>query len=118
MSARPVTALVAQAYRAQLRTSIPRRQQRERRELQQRHNEARKQRDLLVVGDSAFNSGTFIHLPLPGIAGLPGLPTSLPALVGLPAGSIGREFLSCPRFWRWVFGPYTLIHHERAASTA
>ena len=91
--------------------------ERERREAQQRHNEARKQRDLLLAGESAFNSDfyTYRYLAIQGF--LPGYNfPRLPLLAYIPArrGNIGREsFLSRPRFLALSeFGPYSLIYHE------
>jgi very-short-patch-repair endonuclease len=91
--------------------------ERERRDAQQRHNEARKQRDLLLAGDSAFHSdfNTYRYLASQGF--LPGYNfPRLPLLAYLPArrGNIGREsFLSRPRFLALgEFGPYSLIYHE------
>ena len=54
--------------------------ERERREAQQRHNEARKQRDLLLAGDSAFNSDfyTYRYLASQGVEGAFVLPRALP----------------------------------------
>lgn len=91
--------------------------ERERREAQQRHNEARKQRDLLLAGDSAFNSDFYTYRYLASQGFLPGYNfPRLPLLAYLPArrGSIGREsFLSRPRFLALgEFGPYSLIYHE------
>jgi len=89
--------------------------ERERREAQQRHNEARRQRDLLLAGDSAVNSDfeTYRYLASQGF--LPGYNfPRLPLLAYLPArrGAIGREsFLSRPRFLALSeFGPYSLIY--------
>jgi len=91
--------------------------ERERREAQQRHNEARKQRDLLLAGDNAFNSdfNTYRYLASQGF--LPGYNfPRLPLLAYLPARrtSISREsFLSRPRFLALSeFGPFSLIYHE------
>ncbi len=91
--------------------------ERERREAQQRHNEARKQRDLLLAGKSAFNSDFYTYRYLASQGFLPGYNfPRLPLLAYLPArrGRIGREsFLSRPRFLALVeFGPYSLIYHE------
>jgi len=91
--------------------------ERERREAQQRHNEARKQRDLLLAGDSAFNSDFYTYRYLASQGFLPGYNfPRLPLLAYLPArrGSIAREsFLSRPRFLALSeFGPYSLIYHE------
>ncbi|MBL8377530.1 MAG: DEAD/DEAH box helicase [Burkholderiales bacterium] len=91
--------------------------ERERREAQQRHNEARKQRDLLLAGDSAFNSDFYTYRYLASQGFLPGYNfPRLPLLAYIPArrGNIGREnFLSRPRFLALVeFGPYSLIYHE------
>jgi Lhr-like helicase/very-short-patch-repair endonuclease len=91
--------------------------ERERREAQQRHNEARKQRDLLLAGDSAFNSDFYTYRYLASQGFLPGYNfPRLPLLAYLPArrGRIGREsFLSRPRFLALgEFGPYSLIYHE------
>ncbi|KVZ44049.1 DEAD/DEAH box helicase [Burkholderia ubonensis] len=91
--------------------------ERERREAQQRHNEARKQRDLLLAGDSAFNSDFYTYRYMASQGFLPGYNfPRLPLLAYLPArrGSIGREsFLSRPRFLALgEFGPYSLIYHE------
>lgn len=91
--------------------------ERERREAQQRHNEARKQRDLLLAGDSAFNSDFYTYRYLASQGFLPGYNfPRLPLLAYLPArrGHIGREsFLSRPRFLALgEFGPYSLIYHE------
>lgn len=91
--------------------------ERERREAQQRHNEARKQRDLLLAGDSAFNSDFYTYRYLASQGFLPGYNfPRLPLMAYLPArrGSIGREsFLSRPRFLALSeFGPYSLIYHE------
>jgi Lhr-like helicase/very-short-patch-repair endonuclease len=91
--------------------------ERERREAQQRHNEARKQRDLLLAGDSAFNSDFYTYRYMASQGFLPGYNfPRLPLLAYLPArrGHIGREsFLSRPRFLALgEFGPYSLIYHE------
>jgi very-short-patch-repair endonuclease len=91
--------------------------ERERREAQQRHNEARKQRDLLLAGDSAFNSDFYTYRYLASQGFLPGYNfPRLPLLAYLPArrGQVGREsFLSRPRFLALgEFGPYSLIYHE------
>ena len=91
--------------------------ERERREAQQRHNEARKQRDLLLAGDSAFNSDFYTYRYLASQGFLPGYNfPRLPLLAYIPArrGNIGREsFLSRPRFLALgEFGPYSLIYHE------
>ena len=91
--------------------------ERERREAGQRHNEARKQRDLLLAGDSAFNSDFYTYRYLASQGYLPGYNfPRLPLLAYLPArrGRIGREsFLSRPRFLALSeFGPYSLIYHE------
>lgn len=91
--------------------------ERERREAQQRHNEARKQRDLLLAGDSAFNSDFYTYRYLASQGFLPGYNfPRLPLLAYLPArrGRVGREsFLSRPRFLALgEFGPYSLIYHE------
>lgn len=91
--------------------------ERERREAQQRHNEARKQRDLLLAGDSAFNSDFYTYRYLASQGFLPGYNfPRLPLLAYLPArrGNVGREsFLSRPRFLALgEFGPYSLIYHE------
>jgi len=91
--------------------------ERERREAQQRHNEARKQRDLLLAGNSAFNSDFYTYRYLASQGFLPGYNfPRLPLLAYLPArrGNIGREsFLSRPRFLALgEFGPYSLIYHE------
>lgn len=91
--------------------------ERERREAQQRHNEARKQRDLLLAGDSAFNSDFYTYRYLASQGLLPGYNfPRLPLMAYIPArrGNIGREsFLSRPRFLALSeFGPYSLIYHE------
>lgn len=91
--------------------------ERERREAQQRHNEARKQRDLLLAGGSAFNSDFYTYRYMASQGFLPGYNfPRLPLLAYLPArrGHIGREsFLSRPRFLALgEFGPYSLIYHE------
>jgi hypothetical protein len=91
--------------------------ERERREAQQRHNEARKQRDLLLAGDSAFNSDFYTYRYLASQGFLPGYNfPRLPLLAYIPArrGNIGREsFLSRPRFLALSeFGPYSIIYHE------
>jgi len=91
--------------------------ERERREAQQRHNEARKQRDLLLAGESAFNSDFYTYRYLASQGFLPGYNfPRLPLLAYIPArrGNIGREsFLSRPRFLALSeFGPYSLIYHE------
>ncbi len=91
--------------------------ERERREAQQRHNEARKQRDLLLAGDSAFSSDFYTYRYLASQGFLPGYNfPRLPLLAYLPArrGQVGREsFLSRPRFLALgEFGPYSLIYHE------
>ncbi|MFA7238758.1 MAG: DEAD/DEAH box helicase [Sulfuricellaceae bacterium] len=91
--------------------------ERERREAQQRHNEARKQRDLLLAGDSAFNSDFYTYRYLASQGFLPGYNfPRLPLMAYIPArrGNIGRErFLSRPRFLALSeFGPYSLIYHE------
>lgn len=91
--------------------------ERERREAQQRHNEARKQRDLLLAGESAFNSDFYTYRYLASQGFLPGYNfPRLPLMAYIPArrGNIGREsFLSRPRFLALSeFGPYSLIYHE------
>lgn len=91
--------------------------ERERREAQQRHNEARKQRDLLLAGDNTLNSDFYTYRYLASQGFLPGYNfPRLPLLAYLPArrGTIGREsFLSRPRFLALSeFGPYSLIYHE------
>lgn len=91
--------------------------ERERREAQQRHNEARKQRDLLLAGDSAFNSDFYTYRYLASQGFLPGYNfPRLPLMAYIPArrGNVGREsFLSRPRFLALgEFGPYSLIYHE------
>lgn len=91
--------------------------ERERRDAQQRHNEARKQRDLLLAGESAFNSDFYTYRYLASQGFLPGYNfPRLPLLAYIPArrGNIGREsFLSRPRFLALSeFGPYSLIYHE------
>lgn len=91
--------------------------ERERREAQQRHNEARKQRDLLLAGESAFNSDFYTYRYLASQGFLPGYNfPRLPLMAYIPArrGKIGREsFLSRPRFLALSeFGPYSLIYHE------
>lgn len=91
--------------------------ERERREAQQRHNEARKQRDLLLAGDSAFNSDFYTYRYLASQGFLPGYNfPRLPLMAYIPArrGNVGREsFLSRPRFLALSeFGPYSLIYHE------
>ena len=91
--------------------------ERERREAQQRHNEARKQRDLLLAGNSAFNSDFYTYRYLASQGFLPGYNfPRLPLIAYIPArrGNIGREsFLSRPRFLALSeFGPYSLIYHE------
>lgn len=97
--------------------NTPAASERERREAQQRHNEARKQRDLLLAGDSAFNSDFYTYRYLASQGFLPGYNfPRLPLLAYIPArrGNIGREsFLSRPRFLALSeFGPYSLIYHE------
>jgi Lhr-like helicase len=97
--------------------NTPSASERERREAQQRHNEARKQRDLLLAGDSAFNSDFYTYRYLASQGFLPGYNfPRLPLLAYLPArrGLVGREsFLSRPRFLALAeFGPYSLIYHE------
>jgi Lhr-like helicase/very-short-patch-repair endonuclease len=101
-------------YRIENNPAAP---ERERRDAQQRHNEARKQRDLLLAGDSAFNSDFYTYRYLASQGFLPGYNfPRLPLLAYLPArrGHIGREsFLSRPRFLALgEFGPYSLIYHE------
>lgn len=95
----------------------PAHNERERREAQLRHNEARKQRDLLLAGESAFNSDFYTYRYMASQGFLPGYNfPRLPLLAYLPArrGQIGREsFLSRPRFLALgEFGPYSLIYHE------
>jgi Lhr-like helicase/very-short-patch-repair endonuclease len=91
--------------------------ERERREAQQRHNEARRQRDLLLAGESAFNSDFYTYRYLASQGFLPGYNfPRLPLMAYIPArrGGIGREsFLSRPRFLALSeFGPYSIIYHE------
>lgn len=91
--------------------------ERERREAQQRHNEARRQRDLLLAGESAFNSDFYTYRYLASQGFLPGYNfPRLPLMAYIPArrGNIGREsFLSRPRFLALgEFGPYSIIYHE------
>ena len=108
----------AQAIQLNFKTeNNPAVSERERREAKQRHDEARKQRDLLLAGDSAFNSDFYTYRYLASQGFLPGYNfPRLPLLAYLPArrGSIGREsFLSRPRFLALgEFGPYSLIYHE------
>lgn len=91
--------------------------ERERKEAHQRYNEAKKQQELLLAGDSAYKSdfNTYRYLASQGF--LPGYNfPRLPLLAYIPArrGNIGREsFLSRPRFLALSeFGPYSLIYHE------
>jgi len=91
--------------------------ERERREAKQRHDEARRQRDLLLAGDSAFNSDFYTYRYLASQGFLPGYNfPRLPLLAYIPArrGKVGREsFLSRPRFLALgEFGPYSVIYHE------
>lgn len=115
---RDLYAATAQAIDLNFRIeNNPAASERERREAQQRHNEARKQRDLLLAGDSAFNSDFYTYRYMASQGFLPGYNfPRLPLLAYLPArrGQIGREsFLSRPRFLALSeFGPYSLIYHE------
>ena len=91
--------------------------ERERKEAHQRYNEAKKQQELLLAGDSAYKSdfNTYRYLASQGF--LPGYNfPRLPLMAYIPArrGNIGREsFLSRPRFLALSeFGPYSLIYHE------
>lgn len=93
--------------------------ERERREAAQRHDEARRQRELLLAGDDSFQSDfqTYRYLASQGF--LPGYNfPRLPLLAYLPGrnSKAGREsFLSRPRFLALSeFGPYSLIYHEGA----
>lgn len=91
--------------------------ERERREASIRHNEARRQRDLLLAGDSKASSDFYTYRYLASQGFLPGynfprLP--LMAYIQGRRGKIGRDnFLSRPRFLALSeFGPFSLIYHE------
>jgi len=91
--------------------------ERERRDAKQRHDEAFRQRELLLKEGGSYNSDFYTYRYLASQGFLPGYNfPRLPLLAYIPArkGKIGREnFLSRPRFLALSeFGPYSLIYHE------
>jgi len=91
--------------------------QRERSEAKQRHDEAYRQRELLLEEGRVFNSDFYTYRYLASQGFLPGYNfPRLPLLAYIPArsGANGREnFVSRPRFLGLSeFGPYSLIYHE------
>ncbi|WP_348758363.1 DEAD/DEAH box helicase [Candidatus Methylocalor cossyra] len=91
--------------------------ERERRDAKQRHDEAFRQRELLLQEKGSLNSDFYTYRYLASQGFLPGYNfPRLPLLAYIPArrGKIGREnFLSRPRFLALgEFGPYSLIYHE------
>lgn len=90
---------------------------RERAEAKQRHDEAYRQRDLLLQEGGVFNSDFYTYRYLASQGFLPGYNfPRLPLLAYIPArgGANSREnFVSRPRFLGLSeFGPYSLIYHE------
>src|SRR5258706_15071121 len=91
--------------------------ERERRDAKQRHDEAFRQRELLLQESGSLNSDFYTYRYLASQGFLPGYNfPRLPLMAYIPArrGKIGREnFLSRPRFLALgEFGPYSLIYHE------
>ena len=91
--------------------------ERERRDAKQRHDEAFRQRELLLQDGGSINSDFYTYRYLASQGFLPGYNfPRLPLMAYIPArkGKIGREnFLSRPRFLALgEFGPYSLIYHE------
>jgi len=91
--------------------------ERERRDAKQRHDEAFRQRELLLKQSSSSNSDFYTYRYLASQGFLPGYNfPRLPLMAYIPArrGKIGREnFLTRPRFLALAeFGPYSLIYHE------
>jgi len=91
--------------------------ERERRDAKQRHDEAFRQRELLLQESGSPNSDFYTYRYLASQGFLPGYNfPRLPLMAYIPArkGKIGREnFLSRPRFLALgEFGPYSLIYHE------
>jgi superfamily II DNA/RNA helicase len=91
--------------------------ERERRDAKQRHDEAFRQRELLLQERDSLNSDFYTYRYLASQGFLPGYNfPRLPLMAYIPArkGKIGREnFLSRPRFLALgEFGPYSLIYHE------
>jgi superfamily II DNA/RNA helicase/very-short-patch-repair endonuclease len=91
--------------------------ERERRDAKQRHDEAFRQRELLLQEGGSLNSDFYTYRYLASQGFLPGYNfPRLPLLAYIPArkGKIGREnFLSRSRFLALgEFGPYSLIYHE------
>jgi hypothetical protein len=80
--------------------------ERERRDAKQRHDEAFRQRELLLQETGSFNSDFYTYRYLASQGSLPGYNfPRLPLMAYIPArkGRIGREnFLSHPRFWPWA----------------
>jgi len=91
--------------------------ERERRDAKQRHDEAFRQRELLLQESGSLNSDFYTYRYLASQGFLPGYNfPRLPLMAYIPArkGKIGHEnFLSRPRFLALgEFGPYSLIYHE------
>lgn len=91
--------------------------ERERRDAKQRHDEAFRQRELLLQESGSLNSDFYTYRYLASQGFLPGYNfPRLPLMAYIPArrGKIGREnFLTRPRFLALAeFGPYSLIYHE------
>lgn len=89
----------------------------ERREAKQRHDEAYRQRELLLEEGGVFNSDFYTYRYLASQGFLPGYNfPRLPLLAYIPArgGANSHEnFVSRPRFLGLSeFGPYSLIYHE------
>ena len=90
--------------------------ERERRDAKQRHDEAFRQKELLLKSGTT-NSDFYTYRYLASQGFLPGYNfPRLPLMAYIPArkGKIGREnFLTRPRFLALgEFGPYSLIYHE------
>jgi very-short-patch-repair endonuclease len=97
--------------------NTPSASERERRDAKQRHDEAFRQRELLLQQRGTLNSDFYTYRYLASQGFLPGYNfPRLPLMAYIPArkGRIGREnFLSRPRFLALSeFGPYSLIYHE------
>lgn len=97
--------------------NTPAASERERRDAKQRHDEAFRQRELLLQQRGTLNSDFYTYRYLASQGFLPGYNfPRLPLMAYIPArkGRIGREnFLSRPRFLALSeFGPYSLIYHE------
>jgi len=97
--------------------NTPAASERERRDAKQRHDEAFRQREILLQQGNSQNSDFYTYRYLASQGFLPGYNfPRLPLMAYIPArrGKIGREnFLSRPRFLALSeFGPYSLIYHE------